>query len=77
MYKGVLKATLANPPIGPELEENLSEEIDFTRLILPWSGLAASSTLSWQNHGADITRSICKAYYWPTCQEHFGISWTI
>ena len=42
----VRETTLTPPPLGPLLQESYSEVIDATRLILPWSGQAATSTLS-------------------------------
>ena len=38
---------MAPPPVGPGLQEHFSEIVNFTRLILPWSGQAATSTLAW------------------------------
>lgn len=49
---------LLPPPLGPELQENLPEVTNVTRLILPWSGQAASSTLGWNNsEGREIKQS--------------------
>ena len=45
----VQETTLTPPPLGPLLQNSYPEVINATRLILPWSGQAASSTLSWKN----------------------------
>ncbi|WP_373495169.1 ABC transporter permease, partial [Aquiflexum sp.] len=39
------KSILVPSPIGPELQMNYPEVIEYTRLILPWSGQEATSTL--------------------------------
>lgn len=47
--EGTLGSPMVPPPLGPGLKENLPEVRNFTRLILPWSGQAATSTLAWQH----------------------------
>ncbi|MEO0330076.1 MAG: ABC transporter permease [Bacteroidota bacterium] len=55
------QTTLIPPPLGPVLYDNYSEVINFTRMILPWSGQAASSTLSWQ---ASDDQPIKQSFQW-------------
>ena len=44
--EGIGRESLLVPtPIGPEMQKNYSEVIEYTRLILPWSGQNATSTL--------------------------------
>ena len=52
----IRRTTLTAPPLGPGLHENFPEALNFTRLILPWSGQAASSTLSWQDKDDNIVK---------------------
>ncbi len=54
----VQETTLTPPTLGPLLQDSHSEVVDFTRLILPWSGQAATSTLSWEGaEGKEIKQS--------------------
>ncbi len=60
----VVKTTMTRPPLGPELENNFSQVVDFTRLILPWSGQGISSTLNWKNdNGQEIKQSFHLGFY--------------
>ncbi len=54
----VQETTLTPPPLGPLLKDSYSEVVDVARLILPWSGQAASSTLSWKGpEGKEVKQS--------------------
>ena len=44
-----IQTALVHPPLGPELKTNYPEIVNFTRMILPWSGQAVQSTISWEN----------------------------
>ena len=50
------KTTLTHPPLGPILQDEFAPVENYTRLILPWSGLSSSSTLSWQESGKAETK---------------------
>ena len=45
----VRETTLTPPPLGPLLQDSYPDVVNATRLILPWSGQAATSTLSWED----------------------------
>ncbi|MEQ9438238.1 MAG: ABC transporter permease [Cyclobacteriaceae bacterium] len=56
-HDGALReTTLTPPPLGPILQESYPEVINFTRLILPWSGQSRTSTLSWQEAGGKTVK---------------------
>lgn len=52
----IRRTILTAPPLGPGLQENFPEVVNFTRLILPWSGQEASSTINWQDKDANIVK---------------------
>lgn len=73
----IRRTTLTAPPLGPGLQENFPEIVNFTRLILPWSGQAASSTLSWQDNDAKVSKhSFNWGFYTdPGFLQLFSFSW--
>ncbi len=50
------ESLLMPPPLAPGLQKNLPEVTNFARLILPWSGPAATSTLSWQDPQGNLVK---------------------
>ncbi len=52
----IRRTTLTPPPLGPGLHENFTEVVNFTRLILPWSGQASSSTINYQDKEANVVK---------------------
>ena len=52
---------LVPPPIGPVLHDNYHEVVNYTRMILPWSGQATSSTLSKYTSG---NKPIKQSFQW-------------
>ncbi|WP_257666672.1 ABC transporter permease [Parapedobacter tibetensis] len=71
------KTTLTPPPIGHELQKNYPEVVHFTRLILPWSGQAATSTLGWQDlKGNTIRQNFHWGFYTdPGFLKMFSFPW--
>lgn len=57
----IVRTTMTRPPQGPELKDNFSEVVDFTRLVLPWSGQGISSTLSWKD---DLGKERKHSFQW-------------
>ena len=56
-HQGTIRKTTLTPPLlGPELQKNYPEVVHFTRLILPWSGQEATSTLGWQDSEGNIVK---------------------
>ncbi|MEM7548500.1 MAG: FtsX-like permease family protein [Bacteroidota bacterium] len=57
----IVQTTMTKPPMGPGLKKNFPEVIDFTRLILPWSGQGTSSTLNWEN---EVGKETKHSFHW-------------
>ncbi len=58
------ESIMVAPPIGPELERNYPEVIEYTRLILPWSGQEATSTLVLNgNEGKTVKHNFKWGFY--------------
>ncbi len=71
------ESLLVPPPLGPELQKDFPEVTKSTRLILPWSGQEASSTLSWQDQqGKQMKQSFHWGFYTdPEFLEMFSFPW--
>jgi putative ABC transport system permease protein len=55
---------LVPPPIGPGLRQHFPEVVQYARLILPWSGQAAPSTLGRQdNRGNPVLQTFQWGFY--------------
>jgi putative ABC transport system permease protein len=58
------KTTLIPPPLGPILQNKLASVANYTRMILPWSGLSSYSTLTWYDSGKpEIKRSFLRGFF--------------
>lgn len=73
----IKKTVLTPPPLASGLQENYPEAINFTRLILPWSGQAATSTLSWLDKE---TKAVKHSFKWgfytdPGFLQIFSFPW--
>ncbi len=74
----ITRKTPLNPyPLAPGLQEVYPEVINFTRLILPWSGQAASSTLVGQDMQGKIVKQHFKWGFYsdPGFLEMFSFPW--
>ncbi|MEM6362101.1 MAG: ABC transporter permease [Bacteroidota bacterium] len=59
-----IQTALVHPPLGPRLTANNPEIVNFTRMILPWSGQAVQSTISRENSdGQPIKQSFKWGFY--------------
>lgn len=68
---------LVPPPLGPKLQKDFPEVVKSTRLILPWSGPAASSTLSWQDQQGKLMKQTFRWGFYtdPEFLEMFSFPW--
>ena len=73
----IRKTTLTSSPLGPGLQQNYPEVVNFTRLILPWSGQGATSTLGWQEpEGNIIKQNFQWGFYTdPGFLQMFSFQW--
>ncbi len=71
------EALLTPPPLGAGLQQHYPELMNFARLILPWSGQAASSTLSWENPEGNLVKQNFQWGFYtdPGFLEMFSFSW--
>ena len=71
------ESLLVPPPLGPELQKDFPEVTKSTRLVLPWSGQAASSTLSWQDQQGKLTKQTFRWGFYtdPEFLEMFSFPW--
>ncbi len=71
------KTTLTPPLIGLGLKNEYPEVAHFTRLILPWSGKAATSTLSWHNQAGDMVKQNFQWGFYtdPDFLKMFSFTW--
>ncbi len=71
------ESLLVPPPLGPELQKDFPEVIKSTRLILPWSGQAASSTLGWQDQQGKLTKQTFRWGFYtdPEFLKMFSFPW--
>ncbi|MGB3779370.1 MAG: ABC transporter permease [Tunicatimonas sp.] len=71
------ESLLVPSPLGPELQKDFPEVIKSTRLMLPWSGQAASSTLSWQGQPGELMKQTFRWGFYtdPEFLEMFSFPW--